>query len=169
MPVAIRILTKDDAAAYWHLRLDALESEPQSFGDSAEEHRATSVESAAERLAAHPDENFVFGAFDAGQIVGMAGFYRNRHANARHNGHLWGVYVHPRYRGQGIGRVLVAAVMERIRACPGVEQVMLTVACGQAAARALYCSFGFASYGIVPRGRKIGGQYFDDEHMVLRL
>jgi len=167
--IEIRLLTNRDAAAYWHLRLEALECEPQSFGESAQEHRQTTVESAAERLAANPDDNFIVGAFHEGQLVGMAGFFRYQIAKARHKGRIWGVYVRANYRGQGLGRALLTALLDRIKTCHGVEQASLTVVCGQEAAKSLYISLGFRSYGVEPRGLKVEGEYLDDEHMVLLI
>jgi ribosomal protein S18 acetylase RimI-like enzyme len=99
----------------------------------------------------------------------MAGFFRYPLAKAQHKGRIWGVYVRESCRGRGIGRDLLVALLEKIRTCPGVEQVSLTVVSGQEAARALYRSFGFEPYGLEPRGLKVGSQYFDNEHMVLRL
>ena len=151
------------------MRLEALEREPQSFGEAAEEHRQTTMESAAQRLTAHPDDNFVLGAFRDGQLVGMAGFFRSPLTKIRHKGRIWGVYVRENRRGQGIGRALLVALLERIKACPGVEQVILTVVNGQEAAMALYRSLGFHTYGTEARGLKVGDRYFDDEHMVLQI
>jgi hypothetical protein len=43
----IRALTADDAAPYWHLRLEALQTGPFAFGKAAEEHEATTVQETA--------------------------------------------------------------------------------------------------------------------------
>ena len=65
------VLTEGDAAAYWNLRFEALEQAPQSFAESAEEHRATPIELAAVRLlqamsVAHDQIAFTHGAVAAG-------------------------------------------------------------------------------------------------------
>jgi len=167
--VEIRVLTERDASDYWNLRLEALEREPESFAESAEEHRATSIELAATRLRWEDNANLVMGAFLAGELVGMAGFFREKHLKTRHRGRIWGVYVRANCRGQGIGRALLLALLERIKTMPGLVQVSLTVSSRQVAAKTLYRSLGFESFGIEPASLKIGDRYFDEEHIVLRL
>ena len=100
----IRPLTAADATAYWHFRLEALETETDAFGASAEEHRATSIDDVATRLASDMANNFVLGAFVDGALVGTAGFYRSKNVKERHKGHVWGVYVTAALCGNGIGR-----------------------------------------------------------------
>jgi ribosomal protein S18 acetylase RimI-like enzyme len=109
------------------------------------------------------------GAFLDAELVGMAGFFREKHHKARHKGRIWGVYVRGNCRGQGIGRALCLALLERIKALPGLEQVILTISSRQVAAQALYRSLGFETFGVERAALKIGSQYFDEEYMVLRL
>ena len=167
--IEIRLLAEGDAAAYWNLRLEALGLEPQSFAESAEEHRETSIESAAARLREAEEGSFVMGAFRSGALVGMAGFFREKHLKARHKGRIWGVYVRANCREQGIGRALVSALLEKVKTLPRLEQVNLTVSSRQIAAKTLYRSLGFETFGIERAAFKIGEQYFDEEYMVLRL
>ncbi len=101
------------------MRLEALERNP-SPSVRLPRSIARPPWSRLQRLAANPDDNFVFGAFDQGQLVGTAGFFRYPLAKARHKGRIWGVYVRESCRRRGIGRALLVALLERIKACPGV-------------------------------------------------
>ncbi|MGA7906805.1 MAG: GNAT family N-acetyltransferase [Candidatus Sulfotelmatobacter sp.] len=165
----IRWLTADDASAYWQIRLEALERDPGAFGASPEQHRALTLTDIATRLGSDPANNFVAGAFDGERLVGTAGFYRNQGIKERHKGHVWGVYVASEVRGQGVGRRMMRAVLDRAATVDGVEQILLAVAKPQEAAMRLYRSLGFASFGCEPRALKIGDGYVDEEHMVFYL
>jgi ribosomal protein S18 acetylase RimI-like enzyme len=165
----LRLLTVDDAEAFWHLRSEALRNDPASFADSAEEHLKTTVENARKLLTkSDPVSNFVVGMFEDGQMIGTAGFFRRPNKKESHKGHVWGVYVSPELRGKGAGKALMLEIIRRAKEIEGIEQITL-VASAKLPAQKLYQSVGFESYGIEPHSLKIGAEYVDDVLMVLWL
>jgi RimJ/RimL family protein N-acetyltransferase len=87
-------------------------------------------------------------------------------SEAGHVGEL-GILVHRDHRGRGIGRALLARVLE---ACAGkFELVRLSVFATNVRARKLYEEFGFVRVGTLPRAIRRGTAYFDEELMVRPL
>ena len=165
----IRVLTPQDADAYWAIRLQALETEPSAFGKDPVEFRTISVSEMEKRLREMPKDSFYVGAFEDTEIVGTATFIRDARIKTRHKGNIYGVYVKSSFRGKGVGRALMMKLLELARLQEGLEQVLLGVATSNQPALQLYRELGFAIYGTEPRALKMGSQYIDEHLMCLRL
>ena len=159
----VRRLGREDAAAFQGLRLEALAHDPCAFAASHDEEARQSLTDVTSRLERQP----VFGGFADGALLGVAGFAVPPPVTKRHKGLLWGVYVREAARGRGLGRALVAQVVEHARA--HVVQLHAAVVTTNHPARRLYRSLGFTTYGLEPRGLACAGRYFDQELMVLML
>jgi L-amino acid N-acyltransferase YncA len=76
--------------------------------------------------------------------------------------------VAPEARGAGAGRALLEACLPAA-ADWQVTDVALAVTVGNDAARHLYASAGFVSYGVEPRSLRVEDRFHDVEWMNLRL
>ena len=160
-------MTREDAAEWLRLRIEALKDSPEAFSASLEEYQSLNLDEVKRRLWSDSDA-FVVGSFQDSRLLGMAGFYREKGPKSRHKGRVWGVYVTPKARGGGIAREMMQALLNRGWAIVGVEQVLLSVAATQEPAIQLYRSLRFESFGREPRALRIGDQYIDEEYMIMR-
>jgi GNAT superfamily N-acetyltransferase len=132
-------LTVDDWPAYRELRLQALADAPWAFGSTLAREKAFSEEDFRVRLsqraqwAAKVDGSFV------GTVGGML-------IDEGDGPHLISMWVHPDGRGQGIGGLLVRAVLDWARDS-GHERVRLWVTEGNKPAERLYAKNGFVRTG----------------------
>jgi RimJ/RimL family protein N-acetyltransferase len=161
-PVAIRVLTPDDAALYREVRLEALQHHPDAFTSTYERESTQPLSFFAERIAT----STVFGAFRGDTLVGVAGFARQPGKHA-HKGTLWGMYVRPAARQSGFGQRLIEAVLDLARR--EVEQIQLVVVADNQPARRLYARLGFEEYGYEKQATKYHGAYHDDVLMAMML
>jgi ribosomal protein S18 acetylase RimI-like enzyme len=161
----IRRLVTADAQAYRALRLRGLAENPDAFTSSYEAEAAAPLARIEARLAADgPDA--VFGAFVDGLLAGVLGLAREPRAKGHHRATVFGMYVAPEFSRRGIGRALVRHLVDAASREPGLEQLVLTVTQTNVAARLLYESEGFRSFGVEPRAIRVGERYLDKNHMV---
>ncbi len=160
VPPVIRQLTASDAAAFRDLRLAGLQESPTAFGSSYAAEKDGTVETFAGIIG----RNYLAGAFVDGRLVGVVGFYQLSGEKVSHRGNIWGVYVDPAHRGNGIARLLMEKVLAHAKQV--VKQVHLGVVTENEAALALYKRLGFVSYGIEPKALRIASRFYDENMMV---
>lgn len=167
--VTIRVLAADDADGFRALRLNGLRESPTAFGASHEDEIHLTKDDVVRRIAP-TEQSWVLGAFDDDSLmVGCIGWYRDRGAKVAHKSHVWGMYVAPGYRRQGIALALVREVMARVERLSGITQIELFVAVGNPGAAGLYEGAGFERVAVHPNSLFVDGRYIDEELLVLRI
>ncbi len=142
---------------YKNLRLEAVQNSPQSF-------LATVQETLAEKDSEWESKinNMFFAVSETDELVGMAGCYRDSKQKLNHVANIVSVYVTPSYRGKGVGRKLLEAVIAHAKNSPGVTKLQLGVITTQVEAYTLYTSLGFQNVGTLKMATKVDDTYYDE-------
>ena len=166
----IRPMLEPDLLAYKALRDAMLTGHPEAFTSDADTESRRDLASYRSRLAGGGATLFTLVALDEARLVGALTCERESRLKVQHIAHLVGMMVATTHRGRGIGRALLGAALDRLKATPGVAQVTLSVTAGNRAAIGLYESQGFVRYGSLPDAiRLTDGLSLDKDLMRLRL
>jgi ribosomal protein S18 acetylase RimI-like enzyme len=166
--ITVRLLGANDAERFKSLRILAAQTSPKSVWPTPEEEMARSIEQAADRIQETPTQA-VFGAFDGAVLAGITGIRREPLQKISHKAMVWSVFVHPSYRGQGIAQALLAAATAHASGKWRSVQLMLCVNVENEAAKKLYVSQGFQTFGLEPRAMQVDGRFYAEEHMYKSL
>lgn len=113
-----------------------------------------------ERLAQDPSKNHVFVALVDGRIVANAGLHS---AGNHRRAHAWnlGISVQQDFQGRGIGKQLMATLIDLADNWLGALRLELTVFSDNTRAIRLYEHFGFEREGLFRAYALREGQYVD--------
>jgi RimJ/RimL family protein N-acetyltransferase len=170
-PVVIRLLTPENAQAFRALRARSMDENPAWFSSDAQTVREQHLDVVIQQLSPGPEKpnDFVLGAFQEDELVGIIGLIGRYRVKERHNATVVGLYVMPGHTGHGLGSTLIKALLARARRLPGLTQLDLSVTQANERAQALYARFGFIVFGVQPNALRIGSQFYSDVLMSLSL
>lgn len=160
----IKVITEEnDIKAYYELLIKAITDEPQFF-------RVAPIDIENEVFPTKDTyENFTLGAFsDEGDLLGTAGFKRDLFVKLKHKGLIFRMYVSEKAKGQGLGRKLLRATIERAMQSNGLRQIYLTVVATNQRAKNLYLSEGFEIFSTERNSIKMAENEFVDEDSMIK-
>jgi ribosomal protein S18 acetylase RimI-like enzyme len=165
----VSILAGSQVAAYRELMLEAYEQAADAFTTTAAERRAEPESWWLKRIGAASGSATSFGAWEGANLVGSVAVEYSIKPKTLHSALVLGMYVKPAYRSKGIGRALMAAVIEAARARPEVLVLTLTLTEGNESALRLYRSVGFQVWGVEPTAIRTESGIKGKVHMSLPL
>ena len=167
-PLSIRRLNADDAVAFSALRQEVTADDPVPMGLTLEEERSRPLQIFKDLLS-YPQPNLALGAFVGAALVGSAAIaWPNKFPSSRHRATLWGVFMSPRYRGQGFGRQLLLRIVEHAKS-NALRRINLTMYVPNTVAANLYASLGFEPVGLEPEAVHLNGRFYDAQLLSLRV
>ncbi|HVE76543.1 MAG TPA: GNAT family N-acetyltransferase [Actinomycetota bacterium] len=165
----VRRLTPAAFEHYYTLRGAGLVEAPAAFTTDASAWLGADRVKVERHLEASRDDPSrpIFGAWSDGELVGLIGLSREPRESVSHKASLWGLYVSPNHRRQGLGRSLLAEAISAARDLPGLRQLRAVVPTACDAAIGLFKSLGFEEFGLERDARWVNGRFHDQLYLWL--
>jgi ribosomal protein S18 acetylase RimI-like enzyme len=158
----IRKLTTNDYDAYFSLRLESLQQCPAMYATDANDWQAAPRGVIEKHLVlSESDQSPILSAWHGDALVGLIGLMVDTRPTVRHKATLWGFYVLPAIRRQGVGQALVQSIISAANMVPHLEQLRAVVAVDGEGVMRFFESCGFREYGREPRAKCLAGVYHD--------
>jgi diamine N-acetyltransferase len=167
MEITCRRLQPHESALYRAIRLEALQSFPDSFTAVYAIEKEKFPLAFEQFIAEQHPANFMVGAFDHGNLIGICGFTRDMNPKIRHHGTLIQMYVRREYHGKQVGRKLLDAAVAEAFLLPEIMMVLLGVVSTNENANRLYEKAGFREYGFFKNYCKSGDGFLHERLMML--
>ena len=158
--IVVRESTPLDLVQYRELRLSALQDSPTAFSADYELNLNQPMSFWEGRLK--PDTNgiILFAEHDS-KLIGMTGIRQGESPKTKHGAGIWGVYVHPEWRGLHIAEALIETCVAWAK-LREIHMIKLGVTATNTSAVRCYERCGFTIYGNEPRALLYEGNYYDE-------
>ena len=127
-------LQPSDAPQYRGLMLQAYELAADAFTSTAGERAAEPESFWVKRIADATGLSAAYGAFEGRELLGTVALEFSAKPKTKHKALVIGMYVAPVARSKGVGRALLEAIVEHVRAKEGLLLLTLTVTEGRVVA-----------------------------------
>ncbi|MBA2405416.1 MAG: GNAT family N-acetyltransferase [Bdellovibrionales bacterium] len=167
--IEIRLLQASDTSDFFNHRLEGLKVISSAFGGSYEDEVKNGPDRYQTILEKQDHSNVILGAFTDGKLVGCVGLFQEVSTKARHKAVIWGMFVKSSAQGKGIGKKLMVSAITHAKTIKEIQLINLSAESTNQAAKGLYESMGFRTWGVEPKAIELEGKFYDEDHMILEF
>lgn len=163
MSIKIIKLSPQRWEEYKQIRLEALKNEPTAFDVTPEEESQRindNWEQEVQGLFNSQTKTALFAQLND-RLIGMVGAGIGETKKSRHIAVIFGMYVVPDFRGQGIAKELMVNLLKDLKENHQIEKVNLGVYTHHVQAVSLYKKLGFRIIGTLEKELKVDGKHYD--------
>lgn len=138
-------MKRAEASEYRKIRLESLRLFPDSFGANYDEMKQKPKLLFEQYIEQEQVENFVLGAFDSENLIGIISFSNTNEYGLPNSGTFIQMYIKSEYHGKGIGLDLTKTALQEALAVTNIENVVLEVKSHNLSAVVTYKRAGFST------------------------